>query len=31
MSKEFQDSLDRMAKAAQIVLDELLKETKEDN
>jgi len=31
MSKEFQDSLDRMAEAAQTVLDELLKETKEDN
>ena len=30
MSKELQDALDRMAEAAQVVLDEVLGETKED-
>jgi hypothetical protein len=31
MSKELQDKLDRAAEAAQIVLNEVLQEVKEDN
>ena len=31
MSKELQDLLDRMAEAAQVVLDEVLQEIEEDN
>jgi hypothetical protein len=31
MSKKLQDSLDRMAEAAQVVLDEVLQEIEEDN
>jgi hypothetical protein len=31
MSKELQDALDRMAEAAQVVLDEVLQEIEEDN
>jgi hypothetical protein len=31
MSKELQDSLDRMAEAAQVVLDEVLQEMKEED
>lgn len=30
MSKELQDALDRMAEAAQVVLDEVLGEIEED-
>lgn len=30
MSKELQDALDRMAEAAQVVLDEVLEEIEED-
>ena len=30
MSKELQDKLDRAAKAAQVVLDEVLQEIEED-
>ena len=31
MSKELQDSLDRMAETAQVVLNEVLQEIEEDN
>jgi hypothetical protein len=31
MSKELDDSLNRMAEAAQVVLDEVLQEIEEDN
>jgi hypothetical protein len=31
MSKELQDSLDRMAEAAQVVLDEVLQEMEEED
>ncbi len=31
MSKKLQDALDRMAEAAQVVLDEVLQEIEEDN